>query len=158
MKPYRGYVGVARVDTDAGVIRSKVVNARDTITFQGRTVPEAEQAFHDSVDDYLAFCAEQGIEPERPFSGKFPVRTTPGLHRALSVAAGRRNLSINKLRGTNLDRGAAKAGTGDAPLTPTGPEPASSKKKKAPVPRGRGHRQVKKGLATARKTGAKTPR
>jgi predicted HicB family RNase H-like nuclease len=124
MKPYRGYVGVARVDTDAGVIRSKVVNARDTITFQGRTVPEAEQAFHDSVDDYLAFCAEQGIEPERPFSGKFPVRTTPGLHRALSVAAGRRNLSINKFVERILIEALRKPARGTRPS----PRPARSRR------------------------------
>jgi predicted HicB family RNase H-like nuclease len=96
MKPYKGYVGVARVDTDAGVIRGKVVNARDTITFQGKTVPEAEQAFRDSVDDYLEFCAEEGIEPERPFSGKFPVRTSPSVHRAVSVAACRQGISLNE--------------------------------------------------------------
>jgi predicted HicB family RNase H-like nuclease len=156
MKPYKGYVGVARLDTGAGVIRGKVVNARDMITFQGRTVPEAEQAFHDSVDDYLAFCAEQGIEPERPFSGKFPVRTSPSVHRALSVAAGRRNLSINKLVERILVEALRKPARGDAPSPTTGPEPTSSRK--APVPRGRGHRQVKKGLARATKTGAKTPR
>lgn len=95
MKPYKGYVGVVRVDTDAGVIRGKVINTRDTITFQGKTVPEAEQAFHDSVDDYLEFCAEEGITPDRPFSGRFPVRTSPSVHKAVSIAAHTRGVSIN---------------------------------------------------------------
>ncbi len=50
---YQGYLGLARVDTDAGVIRGRVINTRDMITFQGKTVAEAEAAFRDSVDDYL---------------------------------------------------------------------------------------------------------
>jgi predicted HicB family RNase H-like nuclease len=31
----------------------------DVITFEGVTFAEARQAFRDSIDDYLAFCAEQ---------------------------------------------------------------------------------------------------
>lgn len=95
MKPYKGYVGIARVDTDASVIRGKVINTRDTITFQGKTVAEAEQAFRDSVDDYLEFCEEQGLQPERPYSGKFPVRTSPRIHRAAFLAASRQGVSLN---------------------------------------------------------------
>jgi len=44
---------------------------RDVVTFEGTTVAEIIQAFHDSVDDYLAFCAELGQEPDRP--GSSPV-------------------------------------------------------------------------------------
>ena len=95
MKPYRGYVGVARADSDAGVIRGRVVNTRDMITFQGKTVAEAEHEFHEAVDDYLEFCAQRGVKPDRPFSGKFPVRTTPRLHRDLVIAADRRGVSWN---------------------------------------------------------------
>lgn len=97
MKPftYKGYVGAPTVDADAGVIRGVVINTRDTITFQGQTVREAEHEFRESVDDYLDFCAERGVEPEKPFSGKFPVRTSSRLHRDLAVAAGRRGMSLN---------------------------------------------------------------
>ncbi len=42
-------------------------------------------AFHDSVDDYLTFCAERGEEPEKPYSGKFVVRVEPELHKNITV-------------------------------------------------------------------------
>ncbi len=71
---YKGYIGDLRVDLDAGVLRGKVINTRDTITFQGKTVEEARRAFRDSVDDYLEFCAATGDPPEKPFSGRFVVR------------------------------------------------------------------------------------
>ncbi|CAA9310437.1 MAG: hypothetical protein AVDCRST_MAG89-1081 [uncultured Gemmatimonadetes bacterium] len=48
-----------------------------------------------SVDDYLTFCAERGDEPDAPFTGKFLVRGTPDLHRAVALAAARAGKSMN---------------------------------------------------------------
>ena len=45
MKPYKGYLAGFYVDEDEEIIRGKVLNARDTITFYGKTVEEAWQAF-----------------------------------------------------------------------------------------------------------------
>jgi predicted HicB family RNase H-like nuclease len=42
--------------------------------FQGESVGELKQVFQDSVEDYLAFCAERGEAPEKPYSGKFSVQ------------------------------------------------------------------------------------
>jgi predicted HicB family RNase H-like nuclease len=38
------------------------------ITFQGESVAEMKTAFQESVDVYLAFCAERGEEPDKPLS------------------------------------------------------------------------------------------
>ena len=92
---YKGYTGVCEVDVEAGVIFGRGIGLKDVITFQGETVAAAIQAFRDSVDDYLAFCAERGEEPEKPFSGKLPFRTTPERHRAIYLAANRAGKSIN---------------------------------------------------------------
>jgi predicted HicB family RNase H-like nuclease len=37
------------------------------------------KAMAESVDFYLAWCAERGKTPEKPFSGKFMVRNSPEL-------------------------------------------------------------------------------
>jgi predicted HicB family RNase H-like nuclease len=105
---YKGYFGGVRIDTEAGLIRGRVLNTKDVITFQGKTVEEAEREFRNSVDDYLEFCAARGEEPERPFSGNFPVRTTPDVHRSLMLAAARRGVSLNAFLGGYLRRLAAK--------------------------------------------------
>jgi len=68
-------------DDDADLFHGEVIGLRDVITFQGRTVDEVKRAFHDSVDDYLAFCAKRGEEPEKPFTGKLMLRLSPDLHR-----------------------------------------------------------------------------
>ena len=69
---YRGYLGSFRIEVEAGVLRGKVVNMRDTITFQGRTVPEVVAAFHDSVDDYLEFV------PRGRWVARTTFRSCPG--------------------------------------------------------------------------------
>ena len=52
-------------------IDGEVINIRDVVTFQGQSVDELRQALADSVEDYLAFCAERGEAPDQPFSGRF---------------------------------------------------------------------------------------
>jgi predicted HicB family RNase H-like nuclease len=66
---YKGYIGQVAFDDEASIFHGKVINTRDVITFQGKSVAELKKAFRDSVDDYLAFCSERGEEPDKPFSG-----------------------------------------------------------------------------------------
>ena len=94
---YKGYVAKVDFDDEANVFHGEVINLRDVITFEGETVNELRQAFHDSVDDYLEFCAERGEEPERPYSGRFVVRVSPELHKTISIEARKRGKSINAL-------------------------------------------------------------
>ena len=53
---YKGYVGKVEFDDDAEIFHGEVLDTRDVITFQGKSVGELRQAFRDSIDDYLAFC------------------------------------------------------------------------------------------------------
>jgi predicted HicB family RNase H-like nuclease len=95
MMEYKGYRARVELDSEAGVFHGEVVNLRDVITFEGSCVAELRQAFEESVEDYLAFCAERGEEPERPFSGKFSVRIDPELHRQVTIKARLENKSLN---------------------------------------------------------------
>lgn len=92
---YKGYIGQVEIDEEAGLLHGQVVNTRDVITFQGESVAETKQAFHDSVDEYLAFCKEHGKEPDKPFSGQFMTRISPELHRAASARAAAEAMSLN---------------------------------------------------------------
>lgn len=96
MIEYKGYIGNVEFDAAASIFHGEVINLRDIITFQGSTVKELRKAFHDSVDDYLEFCAERGESPERPYSGKFMVRIEPELHKAVAVHAKIEHKSLNR--------------------------------------------------------------
>ena len=100
----KGYEAVVEYDPEADLFHGEVIDLRDVVTFQGRSVDELKQAFSDSVDDYLAFCAERGEEPEKPFSGQFVVRVEPVLHRAVVSAAKRAGISLNKWVARTLER------------------------------------------------------
>ncbi|MFH2114715.1 MAG: type II toxin-antitoxin system HicB family antitoxin, partial [Spirochaetota bacterium] len=93
---YKGYFGKTFIDEEAKLIHGELQGLRGVITFQGKSVEEAESAFHDSVDDYLDWCANRGKEPEKPFSGRFNVRIDPGLHAKAAVAASRLGISLNR--------------------------------------------------------------
>ena len=86
---YKGYTGTIEPDEESGVLFGRVIGLRDVITFQGDTVPELIKAFQDSVDDYLAFCAERNESPEKTYSGQFVLRLNPELHRELARLARR---------------------------------------------------------------------
>ena len=88
---------VVEHDDEAKIFHGEVINTRDVITFEGESANEIEQAFRDSVDDYLAWCKEDGVEPEKPYSGTFTVRISPELHSRVAVAAKKEHVSINKL-------------------------------------------------------------
>lgn len=95
MFTYKGYTGQIEIDTEANILCGRVIDIKDIITFKGKTVEEARQAFEDSVDDYLQWCQELGEQPNKPFSGKLPFRTTPENHRKIFVAANKAGKSIN---------------------------------------------------------------
>lgn len=113
---HRGYAGRVEFDDEAGVFHGQVVGTRDVITFQGTSADELRQAFRDSVDDYLAFCAARGEAPDKPFSGKFVLRVRQELHRKLAAAAEASDESLNAWVASRLE---ALFDTGTAPRQDT---------------------------------------
>lgn len=95
MMQYKGYTAKIEYDEQAGHFHGHVANLRDVITFQGRSVDALREEFAASVEDYLDFCRERGEAPEKPYSGKFVLRIDPVLHRLITIAAGKADLSVN---------------------------------------------------------------
>jgi predicted HicB family RNase H-like nuclease len=95
MMEYKGYIGKVEIDDEADILHGEVINIRDVVTFEGKSVDEIHKAFRESVDDYLDFCAQRGETPEKPFSGKFVVRLPTELHRKAYVQAKLANKSLN---------------------------------------------------------------
>lgn len=96
MLRYKGYTGHVEFDDQSGTFYGEVLDLKDVITFQGKSVEEIEQAFCDSIDDYLEFCRERNEEPDKPFSGRLMVRLPPQLHRRVFVTARREGKSLNQ--------------------------------------------------------------
>lgn len=56
---------------------------------------ELEAEFHNSIDDYLEWCREDGITPEKPYSGKLNLRLAPSIHQRAAVKAKLLGMSLN---------------------------------------------------------------
>ncbi len=92
---YKGYAGAVEIDAKAGILFGRVLDLDAVLTFEAETVPEAEQAFRDTVDDYLDWCIERGKKPEKPYSGTLYIRTSPDVHREAAIAAAQEGKSLN---------------------------------------------------------------
>ena len=84
---YKGYLGSTDVDVQDNILHGKLLFIKDLVTYEASTPSELKVAFEEAVDDYLADCVEQGVEPDVPFKGLFNVRVAPELHRQLAVCA-----------------------------------------------------------------------
>lgn len=96
MLTYKGYSGHVEYDDEARIFHGEVLDLKDVITFQGKSVEEIERAFRDSIDDYLEFCKKRGEKPDKPFSGRMMLRLPPDLHRKAYLSARREGKSLNQ--------------------------------------------------------------
>ena len=97
MMEYRGYLASVEFDDSAGVLHGRVVNSGPypIATFEANDTGELRREFERSVDEYLDWCEEDGVEPRKPFSGKLNVRLGSELHAAVVKAARAEHVSIN---------------------------------------------------------------
>ena len=109
MMEYQGYRAAITFDDEAGVFHGEVVDTRDVIVFEGTSVEQLHREFRSSVDDYLAVCAERGRTPDRPFSGKIPLRVSPAVHRAATAVARAEGKSLNAWLAEIIEAAAARS-------------------------------------------------
>jgi len=112
---HEGYIAEIELDEEAGLLSGVVLNTQATLHFTARTVKELRKAFAATIADYKAWCAREGREPERPFSGKLSLRISPGLHRRIASRAAARGESLNSLITNALEQAAGQ----ESPLPPS---------------------------------------
>ena len=97
MIEYKGYIARVEFADSADIFHGRVVNSGPypIATFESTRALLLRAEFERSLDEYLAVCAEEGIEPKRPFSGKLNLRLGSELHAAVAVAAQDEGTSIN---------------------------------------------------------------
>ena len=93
---YQGYVAAVEFDDSADVLHGRVVNSGPypIATFEATDAKQLRREFERSINEYLAWCEEDGVEPRKPFSGKLNLRLGSELHGAVAAAAAK-GISIN---------------------------------------------------------------
>ena len=95
---YKGYTARIEFSESDGVIWGKVLGLppQTSISFEGETVAQLTQDFHNAVDFYMADCEKNGTKALKPASGKLMLRVQPEVHSAALIAAQARGMSLNQ--------------------------------------------------------------
>ena len=93
---YKGYMARIEPDFDDGILVGRVINTKDIIGFDGKTISEAIEGFHAVIEEYLEDCRVRGIDPKKPYSGKFNLRLPAALHSEIASAAAKSGKRLNQ--------------------------------------------------------------
>ena len=101
---YKGYFAKINFDERDSIFWGKVVGIKDSITFEGETVTQLTEDFHNAIDHYLNDCEKEGRKPDKPYSGKLTLRVSPDTHAEIAAAAAHTGKSLNKWVSDTLDK------------------------------------------------------
>jgi predicted HicB family RNase H-like nuclease len=82
---YKGYSGTVEYSASDKILFGKVMGVKGYLSYTGDSLESLRKDFEDMIDDYLETCAEDGVEPQKPYKGNFNVRVSPELHRSLAM-------------------------------------------------------------------------
>lgn len=94
---YKGYTGSIEWSETDGVFYGQVLGIRSLFLYEGNSIEELKQDFHNLIDEYLQECIQQKIEPEKPFNGSLNVRINPSVHKLAVEEAYERGISLNMI-------------------------------------------------------------
>ncbi|MCL2050320.1 MAG: type II toxin-antitoxin system HicB family antitoxin [Lachnospiraceae bacterium] len=92
---HRGFYGTVEFSAADNILFGKALGINGLISYEGKSIEELKNDFILAIDDYLELCEEQGIAPEKIYKGKFNVRVSPELHKALVVYSASHGQTLN---------------------------------------------------------------
>ena len=97
MMEHKGYIAKVEYDDTTELLHGSVINSGPypVANCEATDVETLKREFHLSIDEYLASCREDGVEPKKPFSGNLNLRLGPDLHQQVAASATRSGMSIN---------------------------------------------------------------
>ncbi len=98
MMEYKGYIAVIGYDDSLDLLNGNVVNAAPyaVVNFMASDVEGLKREFRISIEDYLSWCEEDGMEPANPFSGKLELPLYQELYQRIALAAAAEGLEMDE--------------------------------------------------------------
>lgn len=59
LPPYKGYYGSVNIETESNLLYGKIEAVSALVTYEAGDEESLTKAFHEAVDDYLAFCEKK---------------------------------------------------------------------------------------------------
>ena len=93
---YKGYNGTVEYSAEDNILFGRVIGIKGLISYEGQSVEELKADFEGAVDDYLEYCGQNSIEPEKTYKGSLNVRISPETHRMAALIAFSEHISLNQ--------------------------------------------------------------
>ena len=91
-----GYKAKIEYDPDLDQFRGEILGLNGSADFYGKSPASLRKEFKNSLKIFLEVCEEEGINPEKEYSGKFNLRIPSKLHREIAARATATDKSINQ--------------------------------------------------------------
>lgn len=101
---YKDFLGTVNFSEKDEVFFGKIEGIDGLVNFEGESVKELTEAFHEAVEDYIAYCQEEGIETHKSYSGSLNIRITPEIHSCVATLAKQAGVSINAFIKSTLEQ------------------------------------------------------
>ena len=97
MMEYKGYIATIEYDDSVDLLHGAVINAGSypIVTFEAADVEGLKREFKISVEEYLSWCEEDGVEPIHPSSMNLNLNLGLDLHRRVAITAARNHQTID---------------------------------------------------------------
>lgn len=94
---YKGFIGSIEAELDDNTLYGKVLglDKGTLITYEGKTLEELKEDFINAIEDYIAFCKENGLPLHKSYTGTFNVRIPAELHAKAVAMAQAEGVSLN---------------------------------------------------------------
>ena len=102
---YKGYKGSVEYSKADNCLFGKVLGmSKDLILYEGNTIDELRADFEAGIDNYIAGCVADGIEPRKPYSGTLNIRISPEIHSKIAMLAQEAAVLLGEIARTLIRR------------------------------------------------------
>ncbi|MBV6497139.1 MAG: hypothetical protein JFAIHJKO_02276 [Pyrinomonadaceae bacterium] len=100
------YEAVISFDPDISMFRGEFIGLNGGADFYADSIAKLRKEGEISLRVFLDFAKEKNIEPMKRFSGQFVLRLKPEVHRKYAILAKSKNMSLNQVLATTLEKAA----------------------------------------------------
>lgn len=101
---YKGYLGSVEYSAEDNCLFGKVMYIKSLLAYEGNSLQELEEMFHQTIDEYLEECKASGTKHNKPCSGTLNLRLGSARHICVAEQASKLGISINELICSAIDK------------------------------------------------------
>ncbi|MBS9783368.1 MAG: type II toxin-antitoxin system HicB family antitoxin [Pasteurella sp.] len=90
------YKAIINYDPDIEMFRGEFIGLNGGADFYADNIHDLKKEGDTSLKVFLDMCKEEGITPQKSYSGRFNVRIPPAIHEKVVVSATAENKSLNQ--------------------------------------------------------------